>query len=235
MPLPSGIPYRLPAVLSGLLVVLSAFALSKATAASTVTSIAPGSEGPTIAGMAIEDFEDVNLLPGFTVVFSVWRNASNTITAALPVSYTMTLPVTWTPADDGLGLNAWDGTRALVNGWNHNWAFPFAASVEFQFSPPLPAVGIGLGNFQRDAASGFTFHSLFVNGVDMGKLESLPGWVSIVNGKNRYLYVSGEPISSIRFTADTHFDGLAFDKLALADGTTPTNGTSWGRLKSLYR
>lgn len=205
-------------------------------AATTVISIAPGSESSFIGSMAIEDFEDVNLLAGLTITFSVWRNGVNAITGNAPVTYTGTLPGVWTPATDGFPQNAWDGTHALVNGWGHDWAYPFAASVEFQFPDAPAAIGIGLGNFQRDAASGNTFHTLFVNGVDKGKLESLPGWVSIVNGKNRYLFISGdEPITSVRFTADTHFDGLAFDKLAMGDLFVPTQSTTWGRLKSLYR
>jgi hypothetical protein len=185
--------------------------------------------------MTIENFEDLSLVPGWTVTFSTWRNASNVITADGPVTYNGSLPVLYTPSTDGLPLNAWDGTHALVNGWGHDWASPFAAMVELQFSPAAPAVGIGLGNFQRDAASQFTFHTLFVNGVDRGKLESMPGWAGGVNVKNAYLVFNGEPITSIGFRADTHYDGLVFDKLAIGDPTTPATSQSWGRLKSLYR
>lgn len=206
-------------------------------AATTVTSIAPGAEGPYIAGMGIEDFEDVNLVPGVTFVFSVWRSSANVILANPAVSYTGTLPQTWTSNDNGFPNNPWDGTRTLINGWGHDWAYPFAASVELQFSPARSAIGVGLSNVQTDAGSGNTTHTLWVNGVSKGNLESLPGWVSNVYGKNRYLLVSGEPISSVRVVANTHFDGMAFDKLALGTpaGPTPATGTTWGRLKTLYR
>lgn len=218
------------ATIAGLMIALALSATASQAPAATVISIAPGSEGPAIAGMIIEDFEDVTLVPGLTVEFSVWRNGLNLITANPPVAYTGTLPATWAPSSNSFPLNAWDGTRALVNGWNHDWAFPFASSVELRFSPPVASVGIGLGNFQSDV----TLHSLFVNGVDQGTLESLSWWVSIVNGKNGYVLVLGEPISSLRFTNDTHFDGLAFDKLAIGEPATPAAGTSWGRVKSLY-
>jgi hypothetical protein len=65
-----------------------------------------------------------------------------------------------------------------VNGRGFVWAFPYAAHVEFKFDSPRVAVGIGLSNFQHDADSGNTLHTLTVNGVSMGQLENLPGWTS---------------------------------------------------------
>ena len=199
-----------------------------------IAPIAPGSEDPAIAGMAIEDFEDVNLLPGFRVTFSAWRNSSNILLANPAVAYEGTLPQTWTCADNSFPNNPWDGTRALVNGVGHDWAFPFAARIEFTFVPPLTKVGMGLSNIQRDAGSEFTYHSILVNGESHGKLENLAGWVSTVFAKNRYLVITGDAISSITIVADTHFDGMVVDKLAL-DMATPATPSSWGRVKSLYR
>lgn len=199
-----------------------------------ITPIAPGSEDPAIAGMTIEDFEDVNLLPGFRVTFSAWRSNSNLLLANPAVAYEGTLPQTWTCADNSFPNNPWDGARALVNGAGHDWAFPFAARIEFTFVPPLTRVGMGLSNIQRDAGSEFTFHSILVNGESHGKLESLAGWVTSVFGKNRYLVITGDAISSITIVADTHFDGMVIDKLAL-DMATPAGSSSWGRIKSMYR
>lgn len=202
-----------------------------------VNSIAPGSEGPSIVGLAIEDFEDVILKPGFSVTYSQWRNSSNVITAALPLTYSGTLPRTWAPSSDGFPLNPWDGTRAISNGNNSGlgWSFSYASSVEFTFTPARAAVGIGLSNFQTDAAVSFTHHSLYVNGVSQGELEALPGWVSTIFNRNRYLLITGDPIASIRITADTCFDGLVFDKLAFGELATAASSTTWGRIKSLYR
>ncbi|MBK6735188.1 MAG: hypothetical protein IPG61_14145 [bacterium] len=203
----------------------------------TVTSIAPGSEDGAIAGMLVESFEDVNLVPGLSITFSVWRNSANQVTANPPVTYTGTLPGVWTASVAGFPSNPWDGTRALVNGNGHMWAYPFAASVELQFDPPRTTVGFGLSNVQTDAGSAFTSHTLWVNGVSQGRLEDLPGWVSTVSNRNRYLLVTFDAIDSIVFTADTHFDGMVVDKLALGEaaGVVPVATTSWGQVKALFR
>lgn len=206
-------------------------------AAVTVASIAPGSEGAAIAGFTIENFEDTTLEPGLSIVLSQWRDANNNITATGPVTYSGTLATTWSPSAIGFLSNAWDGTKTVVNGTGFVWAPPFAAKVEFKFDSPRLAVGIGLSNFQHDLDSGLTYHTLTVNGVSMGRLESLPGWASGLI-KNRYILITGDPntpIQSILISADTHYDGMIFDKLAIGDGTTPTLTPTWGRLKLLYR
>ena len=204
----------------------------------TITSLAPGSEDASITGLVVEDFEDTILWSGFSVTFSVWRNGANVITANPPVTYAGTLPQVWLCSDNGFPNNPWDGTHALVNGAGHDWAAPFAASVEFQFSPPQAVVGIGLSNIQTDAGSANTQHSLFVNGVDQINLEQLAGWSSQVLQKNRYIVIAGtggELISSFKIVADTHFDGMVFDKLGLSGPVDPVTPTSWGRIKTLYR
>lgn len=223
---------RLSAILSLALVLIAPQAVP---ATVTVASIAPGSEDPFITGMTVEDFEDVDLFSGLSVTFSRWLNSGNTNTGAAPVTYADTLPRTWTCAASGLGGNAWDGTRALVNGLNHGWAYPYAADIKLTFDPPRDAVGVGLSNFQRDLDSGLTYHALRVNGVFVTRLESLTGWVSTVFSRNRYLRISGEPIETIEFVAETHFDGMVLDKLAIGAATSPAASTTWGRLKRLYR
>jgi len=222
--------------LADALVALSLALAPAAASAVTVTSIASGSEGPFISGLAVENFEDVTLLNGLSVTFSVWRTSGNLITADPPVVYNGTLPATWTCSVDGFPNNPWDGTRALVNGRNHDWAYPFASNIKLAFVPARDSVGLGLSNFQRDAGSQFTFHSLYVNDVFVTKLESLTGWATNIFGHNRYLFIEGdpgEPIASITIVADTHFDGMVIDKLAM-DAAVPTAGTTWGRLKRLY-
>ena len=206
-------------------------------AAVTVASIAPGSEDAAIAGFTVENFEDTVLQPGLSIVLSQWRDSNNNVTADGPVTFPGTLPAIWSPAVIGFASNAWDGTHTMVNGHSFTWTYPFAAQVEFNFATPRRAVGVGLSNFQHDLASGNTFHTLTVNGVSMGRLENLAGWTSGLV-KNRYVLVTGDvntPIQSILITADTHYDGMIFDKLATSDLPDPTLSTTWGRLKTLFR
>lgn len=204
-------------------------------AAASMVSFAPGTETATIAGMTIEDFEDVNLVPGLTIVLSTWRDISNNVTAAPAVTYAGTLATTWTPSSFGFPDNAWDGTHAFVNGTGFAWAYPFAASLEFRFATPVSAVGFGLSNFQHDGSSANTFHTVSVNGTGIGTLEGLAHWVSSAVGKNLYLLVTGDAITSITITADTHFDGMIIDKMAIGAAAVPDNATSWGQVKALYR
>jgi hypothetical protein len=228
-------------LLAGVLTPLALFAVLIAgtpapiDAATSVTVVTLANVDATIAGSTIEDFEDVNLIAGLTITFSRWLNGSSAVTADPPVTYTGTLPQTWDPAVVPLTNNTWDGTHALVNGPNHTWAAPLASSIVFQFSPPQSNVGIGCSNFQ----SSVTLHQLLVNGVSKGNLETLSGWTDdIVHGKNGYLLFvggTGDPITSIEFKANTHYDGLVWDKLAIGPMATPTHATSWGRVKSLYR
>jgi hypothetical protein len=85
-------------------------------AAITVTGFAFGSEGPAVAGKTIEDFEDVNLVPGLTI-----RMGGS---IATPAMWTGVLPHTWNPATATscctLGgpfpANTWDGSNAICNG-----------------------------------------------------------------------------------------------------------------------
>lgn len=243
--------------------VLSSFALSLtgapvARAAITITGVAPGSEGPAIAGSTIEDFEDVNLVTGLTIRMGgvaggyparMWKN---------------TLPRIWKPSTASscctLGgpfvNNPWDGVAALCTGGlggtgltgvapgdGNFWDTSFADSVYFLFDQPQAQVGIGLSNFQS-ALSGDpprTDHELIVNGVSKGTLESLlPGWVSGQYIRNRYLLVAATAPDAIRSVTIQNVslvnaDGLVFDKLAMLDFTSPARPSTWGRLKILHR
>lgn len=222
-------------LLAALCVCLGATA---APAAVNVITYAPGTETAAIAGRVIEDFEDVALQPGFSITLSTWRNSVNAVTADPPVTYSGTLPSVWAPSSIGYPLNAWDGTHAFVNGAAFTWAYPYAATMTFTFDPPLADVGFGLSNIQHDAGSGLTNHTVKVNGVSVGTLESMPHWVSSVPGKNLYLLVAGDadtPIQSVVITADTHFDGMVVDKMALGSLAVPESGTTWGEVKSLFR
>jgi hypothetical protein len=232
---PEDLPMSRLRRLAPLALILLALTVPAAEAAITVSSLASGTEDASITPLPIENFEDTTLLPGLSVTFSAWRTNANVLTANPPVTYTGTLPVVWNCAADGFPNNPWDGAHALVNGTGHDWAFPFASSIELTFSNAPTAVGFGLSNFQRDAGSAFTFHALTINGVSHGNLESLPGWTTNVFGHNRYILITGEPITSVKLAANTHFDGMVVDKLAFGDLSSPAAAASWGRLKGLYR
>jgi hypothetical protein len=148
------------------------------------------------------------------------------------------LPAVWSPSVISYPANAWDGTHALVNGPSMTWAFPYAASFDLEFDPPRLGVGMGLSNFQHDASSGNTYHTVTVNGVAMGQLESMAHWTSTVAGKTLYLFVTGDsgtPIQSIVITADPHYDGMVVDELAFGELAVPTTASTWGQIKALFR
>lgn len=220
-------------------------------AAFTVTGYAFGSEGPAIVGFIVEDFEDQNLIAGLTI-----RMGGTSI--ATPRMWTGTIPRTWDPTTAAGGTfggpftaNTWDGTHALTNGGHgvgqtghspgdgNYWDFNFADSVVFVFNPPAKAVGMGLSNFQSPGGpTPLTNHSLAINGVQWGLVESLTGWAPGGNVRNRYVVITAsgaDAIQSIAFHNLTAADGLVFDKLAVPDPTSGARPGSWGRLKSLYR
>jgi hypothetical protein len=224
-------------------------------AAITITGFASGGENGAIASATIEDFEDVNLIPGLTIrMGGVPSPFSNRMWGPLPRVFNPSLA----PSCCGIGgpypLNAWDGVGALTNGGlggtgatgvspgdGQFFDFQFADSVVFVMNPPKQLFGVGLSNFQS-LLSGDpprTDHELIVNGVSRGSLESLlPGLVSGQYVKNRYLVItatSPDAIATVSIQNMTLVDGMVFDKVALRDFTSPTLPSTWGRLKSLSR
>jgi len=221
----------------------------------TITGIAPGSEGPSIASATIENFEDVTLIPGLTIrMGGVPSPGVNRMWTTLPRVFNPSLASSCCTLGGPFVNNAWDGVGALTNGGlggtglsglspgdGQFWDFVFADTVAFIMSPPKALFGIGLSNFQS-AASGDpprTDHELIVNGVSKGTLESLlPGWQSGQYIKNRYLLITAtapDAITTVAIQNVTLADGLVFDKLALGDFTSPAMPGTWGRLKTLYR
>lgn len=223
-----------------------------ALAAFSFTGYAYGSEGPAVAGMTVEDFEDVNLIPGLTI------RISGGITT--PAMWTGTMPRVWNPATATscctLGgpfpANTWDGSYALCNGGfgtgstgvsphtGNYWDFSFADSVCFLLAQPATEFGVGLSNFQSlGGPTPITNHELIVNGVSRGLLETLlPGYAPGVNVRFRYLKIAAtgaDVIQSVCIQSVTNLDGLVFDKLAVSAGATvPATRPSWGQLKIGY-
>ena len=226
-----------------------------ASAAITITGFAFGSEGPSIVGATIENFEDVNLVPGLRIrMGGVPGGHPNR-------NWEGTIPRTWNPATvtsccaigGPFPANTWDGTLALCNGGlggvgntgvspgtGNYFDFVFADTVYFVFSTPMSKVGVGLSNFQSlGGPIPVTQHELIVNGVSKGLVESLlPGWAPGPNFRNRYLVIEAtapDAITSIAFQNVSNPDGLVFDKLAFQDFASPAQTTSWGRIKAIYR
>jgi len=89
----------------------------------------------------------------------------------------------------------------------------------------MPVAGIGLANFQSTLSSQtdpflVTDHTLFVNGQNLGTVESLAGvnWSGGVTVRNAYLRIEGTEgslITSIRFRNDSGQDFLVFDRFAV--------------------
>jgi len=188
---------------------------------STDTAVMDAALG--ITGLVIENFEDVDLVPGLRVATT---NPDSAPTSVLPNLYL-----------DGSGSwydNSWDGPGALVNTVN-NWNW-FCSNANCQLTniaqrrsfllPGASKFGVGLGNFQAERVD----HAVLVNGVEVvGALESLPGFVSGVWVRNGYLVVRagpGEVINEVSIelrqngtktpVAGESGDGLIFDRLAFA-------------------
>jgi len=188
-----------------------------------------------ITGLVIEDFEDLDLVPGLRVATT---NPDSTATSVLPNLYL-----------DGSGVfnnNSWDGPGALVNTVNNwNWFCPDSncaleniAQRRTFLLPGASKFGVGLGNFQAEIVD----HAVLVNGVEVvGAIESLPGFVNGINVRNGYLVIKagpGEVINEVSIElrqngtgtpiAGASGDGLIFDRLAFA----PAAGLAGFTLKS---
>lgn len=186
-----------------------------------------------ISGSIIEDFEDTTLINGLSIRLSggvattVWNSLPNLSNAA-------------TCGSNGIG--AWDGTLAASNSVTNlidNCAKPtgLASLTEFLYAPGTTSFGLALTNFQSLAAPAFavTDHRLFVNGVDLGVIETLAGsnWSPGIV-RNAYLRVDatgGDTITSVGIQNIAGTDYIAFDRLSVAGAAStevpePTTGIS---------
>jgi hypothetical protein len=175
-----------------------------------------------IAGLTIEDFEDVSLMSGLTVEHSN-PNAGPT----------NTLANIYTEPSASFNNNSWDGPSALVNTFDNIIWFPpnnldkISERITFGFSTAITSFGVGLGNFQSDIVD----HAIIVNGIDQGLIESFPNFVSGINIRNGYLLISaetGESINSVAIemrdngtSTPSDGDGLIFDHLAFGGSVVP--------------
>ena len=208
-----------PAALAGIL--LNFFPASTYNANTSVMDAALG-----ITGHAIDDFESTTLILGLTI----------TLTGGVPATTWTTLPTLFDQSVCGSLSNsvAWDGTHTATNGVTNqlnNCTNPsgLADLTTFNYAPSTSSFGIGLSNFQSTnppSPPGFsiTNHELFVNGVNLGVIETLAGanWSPGLS-KNAYLRINatgGSSITSVGFhnlspASNGVVDVLVFDRLAV--------------------
>lgn len=180
-----------------------------------------------VRGYTLDDFSEVALLPGLTITLTGGEATS-------PITYT-TLPAIYnqnTLASDcynfgnipNLGIASWTGATAVTNIIGNsftdcNTQQAIGGTVTFDYSPGATSLGIGFANFQSADSPVFpiTNHELFVNGVDLGVLETLAGenWAPgiVLNG---YLRISATGNSVITSVAVTNSNG-AYDFLGFSD------------------
>ena len=191
-----------------------------ASAYNSNTSIMDATLG--LAGFTIDDFETLPFIPGLTLTISG---------DGVPLTTYPSLPVlldTVTQCGSSLGSGQWDGSHTASNLLGNtltSCSTPsgLAKFATFDYSPGTMSFGLGLGNFQSLTGSDIpiTNHELFVNGVDMGVLETLAGanWTP-GTVRNAYLLIGGDLITSVEFENLTGQDYLAFDHLSVQPVTS---------------
>jgi uncharacterized protein (TIGR03437 family) len=166
-------------------------------------------------GDVIETFETTTLMQGLSI----------TLSGGVPTATWTSLPNLYkAPLSCGVGI--WDGVAAVTNSVTNlldscGQTTGFAALTTFNYAPGTAQFGISLSNFQSHSSPQYpiTNHELFVNGVDMGTIETLAGsnWSPGIV-RNAYLVVTatgGSSITSVGFENLTATEFLVFDHLAV--------------------
>jgi hypothetical protein len=188
-------------------------------------------------GRPTDNFESTTLLAGLTIVLS--GGVATTTETSLPALFNGD---TFSPFTQN---QAWDGTHTASNALGNlpnSTTTPtnIANLITFNYAPGTLSFGIGLSNFQSTNPPSPQFpvtqHELFVNGVDLGVLETLAGsnW-SPGLVRNAYLRIdSNVPITSVGFEnvnqPPAQQDFLMFDHLTVAAGGTSVPETGTGLL-----
>jgi hypothetical protein len=145
------------------------------------------------------------------------------------------LPSTFNPTTQGDGFelnNQWDGTDVVDNGVNNQLSGnSWASMITFNYAPGTTSFGIGLSSFQSTnppSPNGFsvTNHELFINGTDVGMVETLVGanWTPGIV-RNAYLRVDATGGSTITYVGFKNLSGndfLIFDHLAVSAVPEPS-------------
>jgi hypothetical protein len=183
-----------------------------------------------ITGYIEDGFETTALISGLTI----------TLSGNVPTTTWTTLPTVFNPNTQGDGNetnNQWDGSDVVDNATNNQLSGgSWATLTKFNYAPGAFSFGIGLSSFQSPSSPGglgVGNHELFVNGVDMGMIETLapPNWSPGVV-RNAYLRVDatgGSTITSVGFEnilpPSQQEDFLIFDHLAVVPVPAPEPST----------
>jgi hypothetical protein len=183
-------------------------------------------------GFTIDTFETTTLIPGLTV----------TLTGGVPLTTFTSLPNLFDQGVCGAlsDNSAWDGTHGVINSTtnmvsNCSTSANIASQITLNYAPGSTSFGLGFGNFQSLNAPSFpiTNHELFVNGTDLGVLETLAGanWTAGL-ARNAYLRIDGTAgtvISSVAIQNLTGADVLVLDHVAVqaAASTVPEPSAAW--------
>ena len=195
-----------------------------------------------VSNYIIEDFSSTKLISGLTITLSGGTfTPSPTTWTALPALYNQNnLPSDCYTFGDGivnLGIASWTGPDAqgsptpayavvnLVgnqqNSTSCRTAVDTAQVIGFNYAPGATSFGIGLANFQSAGSPAFpiTNHELFINGFDMGVLETLAGanWSPgiVLNAYLRIDSTDGDVITSVAFQNNTSVDTIGFSDVAV--------------------
>jgi hypothetical protein len=176
-------------------------------------------------GFTIDGFETTTLIPGLTI----------TLSGGIPLTTFTVLPALFDQASCGsLSDNStWDGTHGVLN-TTTNTISPctggpnISTLMTLNYAPGTASFGVGFGNFQSLSFPSIpiTNHELFVNGVDMGVIETLAGanWTPGL-ARNGYLRIDGTGgtlITSVSIQNLSAPDVLVLDHVAVkAAAVTP--------------
>jgi hypothetical protein len=183
-----------------------------------------------IKDYAIYDFASLTFPTGLSVVLSGGGEPTTTW-SALPALFDQNALPSGCYNFDGianLGIASWWGPYAATNYVTNqlttcNSPVGAAQTTTFNITPGASSFGIGLANFQSTSPASPEFpvtqHELFINGNDMGVLETLAGanWTPGIT-LNSYLRITStgkELITSVGFENLTSADFLGFSHLAL--------------------
>lgn len=188
-----------------------------APAAFIITGFGPAQWGASdttlgLAGLTIEDFEDVNLVPGLSVRTATLLSGSYGPTGTLPNTFA---PVTQDGNGNAFDLGVWDGTRALVNTGN-NQSQPYGSAGSFgditlQFNPVASMVGFSLQQTELPIA-------LFLNGSAVAftsNLQAAAG-LSLSGGRIGYIVITatGSDVIGSLMLDNSAGDGFVVDHVA---------------------
>ena len=188
-------------------------------------------------GFQIDTFESTTLLSGLTISLS--GGVTSTTWSALPALFDGDTFSSFTQSQ------FWDGTHEASNATGNlpnsiTTPSNIANLITFNYAAGALSFGIGLSNFQSLTTSGgfaVTNHDLFVNGVNMGVLETLAGnaWSPGLT-RNAYVRIDatgGSTITSVGFEninqPPSEPDFLMFDHLAIQPevSTVPEPSYEW--------